>query len=138
MLPSHFILYNYTIQVQIQNAYHQGEQKIYGYLVDGYAVVDGIETVWEYNGCIYHGCDCIKNRTDEQIARQQKWIERKARLEVNGCKVIEMTCCRWRKMLRFIRRNPPQTQIGRVLCLDTQEKFTFDCIFIHFIQLYKL
>ena len=87
-----------------------------------------METVWEYNGCVYHGCDCIKNRTDEQMEKQHKWIQRKAKLEANGCKVIEMTCCRWRKMLKFIRRNPPKTEIGRVLCYDTQESLHFYCI----------
>ena len=37
--------------VKIQHAYFQGEEKIEGYLVDGYAVIRGEKTVFEYNGC---------------------------------------------------------------------------------------
>ena len=86
---------------------------------------NGVETVWEYNGCKYHGCSCQKNRTDEQLEKQQKWIERKAHLEANGCHVIEMWGCIWRKKLRYLRRNPPKTEYGRILCFDNQEYFTF-------------
>ena len=120
------------LQVQIQHAFHQGEKEVYDCRVDGYAVVDGVETVWEYNGCKFHGCPCIKNPTDKQIQQQQKWIARKAKLEANGCKVIEMTCCRWRKMKKYIRRNPPKTELGRILCYDNQEIFTFWTILTNF------
>ena len=113
------------LQVQIQHAFHQGEKEVYGCRVDGYAVVDGTETVWEYNGCVWHGCPCIENRTEQQLQKQQKWIERKAKLQANGCKVIEMNCCRWTKMIKYIRRNPPKTQLGRILCYDNQVYFTF-------------
>ena len=109
--------------VQIQHAYHQGEVEVYDCRVDGYAVIDGVETIWEYNGCIWHGCPCIKNPTEEQMDKQQKWIERKAHLEANGCHVIEMTDCRWRQKLRYIRRNPPKTEYGHILCFDNQECF---------------
>ena len=112
------------INVQIQHAYHQGEKEVLGYQVDGYAVVNGVETIWEYNGCNWHGCPCIPNRTEKQLKKQQEWIERKAKLQANGYKVIEMSCCRWRKMFKYIRRNPPKTRLGRILCNDNQEKFT--------------
>ena len=112
------------LKIQIQHAYHQGEKTVFGYRVDGYAVVDGVETVWEYNGCNWHGCSCIENPTEKQLKQQQKWIERKAKLQANGCKVVEMSCCRWRKMLKYIRRNPPKTELGRILCYDNQENFT--------------
>ena len=110
--------------VRIQNAFHQGERNIFGFDVDGYAVVNGVETVWEYNGCVYHGCPCLKNPTEEQMEQQQKWIQRKAKLEINGCKVIDMSCCRWRKLLAKIRKNPPETELGRIFCFDNQEYFT--------------
>ena len=88
-------------------------------------MINGVETVWEYNGCKYHGCECLDDHTDEHLHLQQKWIERKAKLEANGCKVIEMKCCQWRKQLRYLRRNPPKTELGRILCFDNQEYFTF-------------
>ena len=94
-----------------------------GCRVDGYAVINGVETVWEYNGCSFHGCPCVKNPVPNHQENLQKWIERKAKLEVNGCKVIEMKCCDWRKMKRYIRRNPPKTELGRILCFDNQECF---------------
>ena len=96
-----------------------------GFHVDGYAVINGVETVWEYNGCKFHGCQCIKNPTNKQLEKQRKWIERKAHLEANGCHVIEMTDCRWRQKLRYIRKNPPKTEYGRILCFDNQECFIF-------------
>ena len=94
-----------------------------GCRVDGYAVINGVETVWEYNGCSFHGCPCVKNPVPNHQENLQKWIERKAKLEVNGCKVIEMTCCEWRDKLKDIRRNPPKTEYGRILCFDNQECF---------------
>ena len=96
-------------------------------------MINGVETVWEYNGCKYHGCLCIKNPTDKQLEKQQKWIERKAHLEANGCHVIEMSCCKWKKMLKYIRRNPPKTEYGRILCFDNQECFIF-WTSVHFEQ----
>ena len=100
-------------------------------------MINGVETVWEYNGCSVHGCPCQKNQTDEKLEKQlqarQKWIERKAHLEANGCNVIEMTDCRWRKLLRYVRRNPPKTEYGRILCFDNQECFIF-WTSVHFEQ----
>ena len=110
-----------------------------GCRVDGYAVINDVETVWEYNGCSVHGCPCQKkkNLTDEKLEKQlkarQKWIERKAHLEANGCNVIEMTDCRWKKQLRYLRRNPPKTEYGRILSFDNQECFIFWTI-VHFEQ----
>ena len=114
------------IQVQIQHSFHQGERFIHGFKVDGYAVVDGVETVWEYNGCSYHGCTCIKYPTEQDLKNREKWIERKAKLEVNGCKVIAISHCEWTKKLKYIKKNPPNTELGRILCYDDQEIFTFD------------
>lgn len=37
--------------VVIQHGYHQGEETIHGFQVDGFAVIDGQPTVYEYNGC---------------------------------------------------------------------------------------
>ena len=37
--------------VVIQHGYHHGEETIHGFQVDGYAVINGQSTVYEYNGC---------------------------------------------------------------------------------------
>ena len=71
------------------------------------------------------------------MEKQHKWIQRKAKLEMNGCKVIEMTCCRWRKMLKFIRRNPPKTEIGRVLCYDNQEILHLNLYIVQNVKRYN-
>ena len=50
---------------------------------------------------------------------QRKWIERKAKLENKGCKIIEMTCCKWNPFLNAL--NPtPKTEMGRILLQDNQ------------------
>ena len=105
--------------VTIQHAYHQGEKIVHGCKVDGFAIIDGIETVFEYNGCHYHGCPCIKQRTEEQIKKQQDWVDRKAKLEAHGCKVIYTSCCKWKPFLRTMK-NPPSTIMGRILLKDNQ------------------
>ena len=38
------------INVTIQHQYHQGEATVEGYQVDGYAVINGQRTVFEFNG----------------------------------------------------------------------------------------
>ncbi|XP_036002595.1 uncharacterized protein LOC118565752 isoform X1 [Fundulus heteroclitus] len=40
----------------IQHALNRGEMKLGPYYVDGYAEVRGVRTVFEFNGCFYHGC----------------------------------------------------------------------------------
>ena len=65
--------YNETIQ----HAFHQGEKVIYldkQYKVDGYAIINGRKTIFEYNGCIYHGCPCIPNPTDKDEQDRLNWI----------------------------------------------------------------
>ncbi|XP_045567381.1 uncharacterized protein [Salmo salar] len=40
----------------IQHALNRGEKAFGPYHVDGYTQIDGVETVFEYNGCFFHGC----------------------------------------------------------------------------------
>jgi hypothetical protein len=40
----------------IQHALNRGEKAFGSYHVDGYTHIDGVETVYEYNGCFFHGC----------------------------------------------------------------------------------
>ena len=114
----------------IHHAYHQGEKIIHGYKVDGYAIINGQKTVFEYNGCYFHGCPCLKDRTDEQIAKYDEWIKRKTKLEAKGCKVISTSCCQWKPFLRRLK-NPKPTLMGRILLQDDQEQFYTACNFLH-------
>ena len=46
--------------IDIKHAYNGGERKVNGRFVDGYGVKGGVERVWEFMGCFYHGCpDCF-------------------------------------------------------------------------------
>jgi hypothetical protein len=40
----------------IQHALNRGEKAFGSYHVDGYTQIDGVETVYEYKGCFFHGC----------------------------------------------------------------------------------
>lgn len=42
--------------IHIQNALQGGEYRLGPYYLDGYAVIKGVPTAFEYNGCFYHGC----------------------------------------------------------------------------------
>jgi hypothetical protein len=94
--------------VYIQHAFN-GKEKIIGpYRVDGYA--EKTNTVYEYNGCCWHGHTCISNRKQKVPNSPQtmedvyeKWLTRKRWLLDHGYKVVEMWSCQMRKDLK---RNP--------------------------------
>ena len=44
------------VRVQLQHQYYRGEKNYNGFLVDGYACVDGAHVFFEYLGCWYHKC----------------------------------------------------------------------------------
>ena len=104
--------------------------------MDGYAVIDGREIVFEYNGCHFHGCPCNPNRTNKQMQKHQEWIKRKAHLEAKGCKVISTSDCEWGPLRRKLRKmkSPPKTIMSRILMTDTQECLQM-CILISFFNI---
>ena len=50
--------------VEIQHALRGGEFRIGRYFLDGYAVVGGQPTAFEFNGCFFHGCPTCYTPTD--------------------------------------------------------------------------
>ncbi|XP_078499011.1 uncharacterized protein LOC144828487 [Lissotriton helveticus] len=47
--------------IQIQHALQAGEFRLGPYYLDGYSVIKGVPTAFEFNGCFYHGCPkCYK------------------------------------------------------------------------------
>jgi len=90
----------------IQHAGNGGEKKIQ-YIkgtVDGYC--EETKTVYEYQGCFYHGCEnCYPNRTERhnRLDNRQMWEvrevtrEKVAKLRSLRLNVIEMWGCEWEK-----------------------------------------
>lgn len=53
----------------IQHALNGGEKQIGNFFVDRYADREGVEYVWEFLGCFYHGCPtCFNPRTVSPLA----------------------------------------------------------------------
>ena len=83
--------------------WNSNEVQIGNYYCDGYAVVDDVRYVFEYNGCRFHDCDLCEteraNKTDEQ------W--RKGFFEsLKNTKVIVMTSCQWSEKKKTLDYDP--------------------------------
>ena len=90
----------------IQHAGNGGEKTIQ-YIkgtVDGYC--ETTKTVYEYQGCFYHGCEnCYPNRTERhtRLDNRQMWEvhevtkEKVAKLKSLGLNVVEMWGCQWQQ-----------------------------------------
>ena len=124
----------------IQHAFHQGEKVIFldkQYKVDGYAKINGRKTIFEYNGCTFHGCPCISNPTEKDKQDRINWIKRKTQFQNHGYKVISIFSCEWKKDLKQMK-NPPKTKMGRILLQDDQVFYTIYTFlpFTHFYTVY--
>ena len=67
-------------QIRIQHAKNGGEVTVKAngkdYKVDGYAEIDGKKTVFEFNGCYFHGCRrCYKRCRSRKIKKSNKSLE---------------------------------------------------------------
>jgi len=96
----------HTEGVFIQHALNEGEKRVGRFVVDGFAEVEGVKTVWEFLGCFYHGCpSCYKGHeknpltggTFERLhaASEEKLHELQS---VHGAKVIVMREHTWGEM----------------------------------------
>ncbi|XP_075438335.1 uncharacterized protein LOC142477223 [Ascaphus truei] len=54
----------YKENIVIQHALRGGEKMVGNYFLDGYAVINGVQTAFEFNGCFYHGCPMCYNEKD--------------------------------------------------------------------------
>ena len=95
----------------IQHAGNGGE-KIIQYVgnVDGYC--HATKTIYEYQGCYFHGCtDCFPNRTERHttLDNRQMWEvrectkEKVSKLRSIGFNVVEMWSCQWKD---YKKNNP--------------------------------
>ncbi len=106
-------------KIRIQHARNGGEKVIHvgdrKFKVDGYAEVNGINNIFEFHGCPFHGCPrCFPNR-DKKLFNEPKTMEERyqntlARTEAlkdAGYKVNEMWGCE----LNEERRNNPEMDL---------------------------
>ena len=87
----------------IQHAANGGEKKIqYVGQVDGYCA--STNTIYEFNGCFWHGCEtCFPNRTERHTRLDNRQMyevrevtrEKIAKLRSCGYHVIEKWSCQW-------------------------------------------
>ena len=92
--------------IEIQHAGNSGEVKIGQYKVDGFHRMGSDTIVFEFNGCVWHGCKCIKKRDilhpynkktmDELLAQT---AEKERRLREWGYQVVSIWECQWREQI---------------------------------------
>ena len=92
---------------RIQHARNGGEKKIGRYQVDGYDL--HTRTVYEYNGCVFHGCPSCTQPDDHVPGSRKKmqnafkeYREKCEFLRAQGCTVVDMWSCQWK-----VRREDP-------------------------------
>jgi hypothetical protein len=108
-----------TENIRIQHARNGGEKDIYidgrHYRVDGYAEKDGVKTIYEFHGCIFHGCPRCFPKRNKRIPFKQKTMEdryqdtiqRRKTLEAAGYQVIEL----WGCQLDGLRKKCPELDL---------------------------
>jgi len=116
----------------IQHAGNGGE-KIIQYVgnVDGYC--HATKTIYEYQGCYFHGCtDCFPNRTERhtRLDNRQMWEvrectkEKVSKLRSIGFNVVEMWSCQWKD---YKKNNPECASFVQNLeltdCLKPRDAF---------------
>ena len=60
--------------INIQHALNGGEKQIRSYFVDGYTELqNGVRTVYEFHGCLWHGCPkCFLARMPQMFFKEYK------------------------------------------------------------------
>jgi hypothetical protein len=87
------------LDIDIQHAENEGEYSIdYSfYKADGYC--EELNTIFEYNGCYWHGCaDCYPEPDEELLKRRKKTEEKRQHCIKSGFKLIEIYECKWKNM----------------------------------------
>ena len=104
-------------RVTIQHDYFQGEVTVFNAKVDGYALIDGVHVVWEFNGCYWHKCSsCYPNLelTIQDMERKVSWDLKIQRLKDNNCIIHIMLEHDFKPDVSI------KTQMPRILLADTE------------------
>ena len=110
-------------EVKLEHAYHRGETTQFGekFRPDGYALIDGIHTFYEYLGCRYHPGCCIPDSEIENADQKRKqWEEKSAFFKANGVLRV-MRECTWQKFKKSQLDLPKDTPLTNVLQIDDEE-----------------
>ena len=96
-------------RVKLQFGWGSSEHKIGHYYVDGFAIVDGMQIIYEFDGCYYHECDICKQ---PHIAKYDplriRYFEK-----LENSKVIRMTGCQWSEICK--NQNLGESKISKIL-----------------------
>ncbi|XP_072285343.1 uncharacterized protein [Pyxicephalus adspersus] len=91
--------------IHIQHALKGGEKKVGKYFLDGYALVNGTHTAFEFQGCFYHGCPvCYNERDSNEVTKStygqlyHAFLVKKNYLQRYGFTVRVMWEHEWRQM----------------------------------------
>ena len=94
--------------IKILHACNAREEKLCQYKADGFNQnAAGETTVFEYNGCIWHGCRCIRDR-DLRHPHNHKTMDqlfamtaqKEKNLRESGHKVVSIWQCQWEKKVK--------------------------------------
>ena len=95
---------------RLHHAYHQGERRLNGLLVDGF-VSDGTNhKLFEFQGCFFHGHDCSIGRANPEKVQLDEL--KRSKLAEFG-EVIYMTECEWDELLPLVKNT--KTRFPRIL-----------------------
>ena len=94
----------------MHHAYHQGERRLGGMLVDGFVSDGKVHKLYEFQGCYFHGHDCEIGRSNQE--KQQFDEQKKYRLMDFG-EVVEITECEWDQLLPTVKNT--KTRFPRIL-----------------------
>ena len=95
---------------RMHHAYHQGERRLGGMLVDGFVSDGTVHKLFEFQGCFYHGHNCSIGRSYPE--KRQFDEQKKYRLMDFG-EVVYITECEWDQLLPTVKNT--KTRFPRIL-----------------------
>ena len=88
---------------KIRHGWNSKEMRFGKYFVDGYALVDDRQLIFEYDGCIYHDCE----RCDREALFKRDESERNAFLQsLPKTTIIRITECEWQEKMKILTYEP--------------------------------
>ena len=79
------------VRQRIKHGWNSPEMQIGPYYVDGYAIVDGKQIIYEFNGCAYHSCVRCKPVRINQNEEERKFFFK----NLPNSKIVDISSCEW-------------------------------------------
>ena len=96
-------------RVKLQFGWGSNEHKIGYYYVDGYAVVDEKQIIYEFDGCYFHACEICKR---ENIAKHDQ-LRKDFLASLKNVEVVRMSGCKWESICKNLEME--NSQISKLL-----------------------